>query len=117
VLIAQLHGAAGTRSFASSWIGLDVAEIVGLLQSALLIRRGSRAASPVTATVLAADAWFDLMSAAPKFPYAQAMFLACFAELPLAVLLGWASWHSLSWAAEPGMSSEKPKTSYTTIGS
>ena len=101
VLIAQLHGAAGKRSFASSWIGLDVIEFCGMLLSAMLVRRRHRATSPVTAataTVLTADAWFDFMSAAPKLPYAQAMFLACFAELPLAVLLVWASWQSLSWA-------------------
>jgi len=47
--------------------------------------------------LLTADGWFDYMSAAPKFPYAQAMVLACFAELPLAVLLAWASWQSLTW--------------------
>ena len=115
VLMAQLHGQAGKRSFASSWIGLDVMEICGLLLTAVLLRRRARAASPVaaaTAMLLVADAWFDYMSAAPKLEYAQAMLLAVVIELPLAAILAWASRMSLDWdkgavrqaiaAAEPG---------------
>jgi hypothetical protein len=115
VLITQLHGQTGKRSFASSWIGLDVMEICGLLLTAVLLRRRARAASPVaaaTATLLVADAWFDFMSAAPKLEYAQAMLLAVVIELPLAAILAWASRTSLGWgtgaagqtvvAAEPG---------------
>lgn len=100
VLVAQLHGQAGKRTFASSWIGLDVMEICGLLLTALLLHRRTRAASPVaaaTAMLLVADAWFDYMSAAPKFEYAQAMLFALFIELPLAAILAWASRMSLSW--------------------
>jgi hypothetical protein len=39
VLMAQLHGQAGKRSFASSWIGLDIMEICALLLTAVLLRR------------------------------------------------------------------------------
>jgi hypothetical protein len=104
VLIEQLHGHAGKRSFASSWVGLDVLEAVCLLTVAYLLSRRSRATSPAaaaTATILCMDAWFDTMSAAPKLPYAESLVMACFIELPLAALLAWIAWRALEWAA-PG---------------
>lgn len=93
---------AGQRSFDSSWVGLDVLEAVCLLSVAQLMRRQHRATSPAaaaTAAILCVDAWFDTMSAAPQLPYAEALAMACFAELPLAALLAWTAWHSLKWAA------------------
>jgi hypothetical protein len=104
VLIEQLHGHAGKRSFASSWVGLDVLEAVCLLTVAYLLSRRSRATSPAaaaTAAILCMDAWFDTMSAAPQLPYAESLVMACFAELPLAALLAWIAWRALEWAA-PG---------------
>ena len=89
VLIEQLHGQAGKRSFNSSWVGLDVLEAVCLLIVAVLLSRRHRATSPVaaaTAAILCMDAWFDTMSAAPQLPYAESLAMACFAELPLAAL-------------------------------
>ena len=100
-LIVQLHGHAGKRSFASSWVGLDVLEAVCLLVVALLVSRRNRATSPVaaaTAAILCMDAWFDTMSAAPQLPYAESLAMAYFAELPLAALLVWTAWHALEWA-------------------
>ena len=102
VLVEQLHGHAGARSFAASWVGLDVLEAVCLLSVAQLTRRRHRATSPAaaaTAAILCMDAWFDTMSAAPQLPYAEALAMACFVELPLAALLAWTAWHSLKWAA------------------
>src|ERR1700756_3380530 len=90
VLIEQLHGQAGKRSFDSSWVGLDVLEAVCLLTVARLLSRRHRATSPVsaaTAAVLCMDAWFDTMSAAPKLPFVESLAMACFVELPLAALL------------------------------
>jgi hypothetical protein len=104
LMIWQLHGEAGTRSFKSSWVGLDVIETIGLLSVAFLISRRHRATSPVaaaTAAVLCMDAWFDTMSAKPQLPYAESLAMACFAELPLAALLAWTAWRALDWAA-PG---------------
>src|SRR5246500_3123851 len=101
VLIEQLHGQVGKRSFNSSWVGFDVLEAICLLIVAALLSRRHRATSPVaaaTAAVLCMDAWFDTMSAAPQLPYAEALAMACFAELPLAALLAWTAWHSLNWA-------------------
>jgi hypothetical protein len=102
VLVEQLHGHAGERSFDSSWVGLDVLEAVCLLSVAQLMRRRHRATSPAaaaTAAILCMDAWFDTMSAAPQLPYVEALAMACFAELPLAALLAWTAWYSLKWAA------------------
>ena len=102
LLIYQLHGQAGKRSFESSWIGLDILEAVCLLTVALLLSRRHRATSPVAAAaaaILCMDAWFDTMSAAPKLPYAESLAMACFAELPLAALLIWTAWRALEWAA------------------
>ena len=101
VLIVQLHGQAGKRSFSSSWVGLDVIETVFLLIVAGLLRRRHRLTSPVaaaTAAILCVDAWFDTMSAAPQLPYAESLAMACFAELPLAALLAWTAWRTLEWA-------------------
>ena len=83
LLIEQLHGQAGKRSFNSSWVGLDVLEAICLLIVARLLSRRSRATSPVaaaTAAILCLDAWFDTMSAAPKLPYLESMAMACLAE-------------------------------------
>ena len=102
VLIEQLHGQAGKRSFSSSWVGLDVLEAVCLLIVAALLSRRHRATSPAaaaTAAILCMDAWFDTMSAAPQLPYAESLTMACFAELPLAALLAWTAWRALEWAA------------------
>jgi len=102
VLIDQLHGQVGKRSFNSSWVWLDVLEAVSLLIVAVLVSRRHRVTSPVaaaTAAILCMDAWFDTMSAAPQLPYAESLAMACFAELPLAVLLAWTAWRALEWAA------------------
>jgi hypothetical protein len=102
VLIEQLHGQAGKRSFNSSWVGLDVLEAACLLTVAFLLARRHRATSPAaaaTAAILCMDAWFDTMSAAPQLAYAESLAMACFAELPLAALLAWTAWRTLTWAA------------------
>ncbi len=81
VLIEQLHGQAGKRSFDSSWVGLDVLEAVCLLTVARLVSRRHRLTSPVaaaTAAILCMDAWFDTWSAAPQLPYAEALAMAWF---------------------------------------
>ena len=102
VLIEQLHGQAGKRSFESSWVGLDVLEAVCLLTVAWLLSRRHRATSPAaaaTAAILCMDAWFDTMSAAPQLPYAESLAMACLVELPLAALLAWTAWRALEWAS------------------
>jgi hypothetical protein len=105
VLVEQLHGHAGERSFDSSWVGLDVLEAVCLLSVGYLMRHRHRATSPAaaaTAAILCMDAWFDTMSAAPQLPYVESLAMACLAEFPLAALLAWTAWWSLKWAAPRG---------------
>jgi hypothetical protein len=119
VLIEQLHGHAGKRSFASSWVGLDVLEAVCLLTVAYLLSRRSRATSPAaaaTAAILCMDAWFDTMSAAPKLPYAESLVMACFVELPLAALLAWIAWRALEWAAPSASATGSPRHSSESAG-
>ena len=101
VLIEQLHGQAGKRSFSSSWVGFDVLEAICLLIVAALLSRRHRATSPVaaaTAAILCMDAWFDTWSAEPQLPYAESLAMACLIELPLAALLAWTAWRALDWA-------------------
>ncbi|MDI2131587.1 hypothetical protein [Yinghuangia seranimata] len=102
VLVVELGRGAGKRSFDTSWIGLDLAEVAALLMVARLVAVRHRATGPaaaMTATLLGLDAWFDYMSAAPQLEYLQAMVLAVFVELPLAALLAWVSLRTLDWAA------------------
>lgn len=102
VLILQLHGQAGRRSFGSSWVGLDVLESACLLTVSLLISRRHRASSPAaaaTAAILCMDAYFDTMSSPPQVLYGESLAMACFVELPLAALLFWTAWRTLAWAA------------------
>jgi hypothetical protein len=47
VLIEQLHGQAGKRSFSSSWVGLDVLEVVRLLIVAALLSPAGLSEPPV----------------------------------------------------------------------
>lgn len=104
-MAVQWIGEGGKRDFDGSWIGLDLAELGGMLVVARLIRLRHRAASPMaaaTGTLLALDAWFDYMSALPKLESAEALAMACFAELPLAMLLLWVSWRALDWAGPAG---------------
>ena len=119
VLIEQLHGQAGKRSFNSSWVGLDILEAVCLVAVSVLLSRRHRATSPVaaaTAAVLCMDAWFDTMSAAPQLPYAESLAMACFAELPLAALLAWTAWRALDWAAPRGPRSSLSTSQVTMSG-
>lgn len=71
------------------WVGLDSLEALGLASTGLLLRRqDSRAAltSAATATLLAMDAWFDVLTSAPGADRATAITMAAGAELPLAAL-------------------------------
>jgi hypothetical protein len=114
VLIEQLHGQAGKRSFNSSWVGFDLFEAVCLLIAAFLLSRRHRATSPVaaaTAAILCMDAWFDTWSAAPKLPYAESLAMAWCVELPLAALLAWTAWHALEWAAPRATADPQPTAS------
>lgn len=100
-LVVQDGFAVERRGLDTAWVGLDIAEVLSLLLVAALVDRRHYAASPVAAFAAALfgfDAWFDVMSATPRFDYVVAVILACGAELPLTAVLAWVSARSLGWA-------------------
>jgi hypothetical protein len=72
-----------------AWAGFDTL-LAGLVLSTawLAHRRSPRVGSTAmaTATLLCADAWFDVTTAAPGRPLLAAILLAAFVELPAAAL-------------------------------
>jgi len=71
-----------------SWSGLDVALIITMLATGFLAYRKSRLVVITSSTVgsfLLVDAWFDVMSERHAFQFYQALFLALFLEIPIAL--------------------------------
>jgi hypothetical protein len=72
--------------------GLDAAEALAALATAVLLARGDgRAAltAAAGAALLLTDAWFDVCTVAPGLDLALALAEAAFAELPLAAAACW----------------------------
>jgi hypothetical protein len=68
-----------------AWIGFDVALAAAIASTAVAALRHSRATVPLaaaTATMLLADAWFDVVTSWDR----EALLLAVLAEIPLAAL-------------------------------
>jgi len=87
---AALQGQAEVRNWSSVWVGLDIIEIVGLVVTAVLLRRRSAylsAAAGATATMFALDAWFDVLTAAAGSDWYESLASAVFAEIPMTVVL------------------------------
>lgn len=87
---AILQGQAQVRNWSSTWVGLDLMEITGLVMTAILLRRRSAylaAVAAVTATLFALDAWFDVLTAAAGADWYQSLAAAFFAEIPITGLL------------------------------
>ncbi|GLZ38249.1 hypothetical protein [Actinokineospora sp. NBRC 105648] len=85
-----------------AWVGFDTLEATGLLVSAHLLRRGGpRAAfaTIATATLLFADAWFDVTTAASGF--ATSLALAVALELPLTAVCVLAALQALAEPTPP----------------
>lgn len=85
------RGHTEVRNWSSSWIGLDVLEVLGLLATAVLLRTRSAFLAPVAsaaATLFAVDAWFDVMTALAGTDWYTAVIFAIIAEIPLAMTLG-----------------------------
>ena len=90
------------RRWGVAWVGLDVAEVIGLVGGALLIRRRDVRASPVaaaTGTLFLVDAWFDTVTSHAGIDYLQSISFAFFAEGPLGVFLAVVAWRSARWPA------------------
>lgn len=78
-----------TAHWDSDWVGLDITIILMLLLNAIFAYRESKwlvMSATATTTLLVMDAWFDMNSASGRIAYDQALILALFIELPLALL-------------------------------
>lgn len=75
-----------------AWAGFDTALAVGLALTGLAVQRRATwldRAAVATATLLAADAWFDVLTAGSATALALASVEALVVELPTAVLCIW----------------------------
>ena len=97
---AVLQGQAQVRNWSSTWVGLDLMEVTGLVLTAIMLQRRSMYLSPVaavTATLFGLDAWFDVLTASAGADWYQSLAAALFGEIPMAVLLAalaiWAPRH------------------------
>jgi hypothetical protein len=80
------------QHWALAWVGLDAAEGVAALATAVLLARADVRAALTAVTggaLLLADAWFDVCTSAPGLDHAVAATEAIFVELPLAAAAFW----------------------------
>ncbi|MGH3121923.1 MAG: hypothetical protein ACRDND_12985 [Streptosporangiaceae bacterium] len=92
VLGATLPASTVVPNWSLAWVGLDLAEAVAALLTAVLLTRGSpRAGLPATAgaALLLADAWFDVCTSPPGLDRLLAVGEAVLVELPLAAAAIW----------------------------
>lgn len=89
VLARTLPSTTQVTHWNAAWVGLDAAESLGLLSTAVLRMHGDdrhRLTAAATGTLLLVDAWFDTMTAAAGGEVSGAVAMALGAELPLAAL-------------------------------
>ncbi|NVI87156.1 hypothetical protein [Actinomadura sp. BRA 177] len=89
VLTATMPSTTTVSNWSAAWVGLDAMEAAALLGTgALLLRRDPRygLCAAVAGTLLAVDAWFDVMTATPGPARTSAIMVAAGLELPLAAL-------------------------------
>lgn len=104
ILCTTLPSTATAVHWSAAWAGLDAMEALGLIATGVLAARGDlRRALPAAATsmLLLVDAWFDQMTAGPGSDFAVALAMACFAELPLAVVCALVAWRALRAPTPP----------------
>jgi len=79
-----------------AWVGFDALLIVTLGATGYFALRGSRylaITAAAASALLIVDAWFDIMTS-PRRQIPEAIILAAFVELPLAVVCAWLSYHT-----------------------
>ncbi len=89
VLATELPAHTTAVHWNTVWVGLDSLEALGLASTGLLLRRRDARAgltAAATATLLAVDAWFDVLTSASGADRAVAIAMAAGAELPMAAL-------------------------------
>ena len=87
VLATTLPSSARAHHWSAAWIGFDVLLAAGLAATGWYAWRRSRAviiSGTATATLLVADAWFDVLTSAPGPDLLEAAVLAIGCELPVA---------------------------------
>ena len=101
-----------SRHWGIAWAGFDTGLAIGLSLTGLAaIRRASwiDRVAVATATLLAADAWFDVLTSRGAAALAVAVTEALAVELPLAVLCMWAA-HSVASSRSPVRSTNATTT-------
>jgi hypothetical protein len=97
VLAVSLPHRAVSHHYDLAWAGYDVGLAAALAGTAVTAVRRSRLL-PVVASaagaLLLADAWFDVVSAAPGRAFLESLAMAVLVEVPLAALCGWLALHS-----------------------
>jgi hypothetical protein len=103
-LAVSLPSATEVPHWSLAWVGLDSMEAVGLFTTGLLIRRGDPRRSltaMATAVLLTVDAWFDITTSASGGARTEAIVMAAFAEIPMAVICTVIAYRSLHRADSP----------------
>lgn len=80
-----------------AWAGFDTMLLVGMGTTAGFTLARSKylsVASSVTAGLFITDAWFDVVTASDRTSFIEALLLAAFAEIPLAVMCIWLGLHA-----------------------
>ena len=86
-----------SRNYNIAWSGYDVLLLTGLALTGWSALRRSRLLPLVaagTGALLAADAWFDVLTSPGGWSLTEAVAMSVFAELPLAALCWWLALHS-----------------------
>jgi hypothetical protein len=101
-----------SRHWGVAWAGFDTGLAIGLALTGWAALRGAPwldRAAVATATLLAADAWFDVLTSRGAAALAVAVTEALAVELPLAVLCIWTA-HSVATSSSPARSTTATTT-------
>jgi hypothetical protein len=99
VLAATLPGTTRVPHWSMAWVGLDAMEAIGLASTGWLLRRGDPRrclTAMATSALLITDAWFDVTTSGSGGALAEAVAMAVFAEIPMAVLCAVIAYRGLS---------------------
>jgi hypothetical protein len=99
VLAVTLPGTTRVPHWSLAWVGLDALEAIGLASTGWLLRRNDPRrclTAMATSALLITDAWFDITTSGSGGALAEAIAMAVFAEIPMAVLCAVLAYRSLS---------------------
>lgn len=91
-LAFHLPSSARASNWATMWIGLDIAEAIGLIVTGILQLRRSRHRSlpaAFTSALMALDAWIDITTSAAGSARTMAIVLGVGLEIPIAIACLW----------------------------